>query len=298
MTKQFLFISALFLAIFVVAGLTMSVQADETLSATISGPSSANVGDSVTFSVQVTGGSGFYTYNWDFGDGEQAAGESVDHSFGNPGPKTITVLVTDTNNVQDSDSITVNIVPVIGPTDPPTLDFRANGQTSSLSVSSTTPITLTWDSSLAFSCVASGDWSGNKTVDGSEDVGSLGASNSKTFTLTCTGEGGVVAKSITITVSSTPSSGLRIVNVRVTDVTRSSAIIRWETVDLAGNPKAADSRVIYDTASHPDISGQSAPNYGYQFSTGTDTALVTSHAVTVSGLSSNTKYYFRAISEN
>lgn len=60
--------------------------------------------------------------------------------------------------------------------------------------------------------------------------------------------------------------------------------------------KAGTSRVIYDTVSHPDISGESAPNYGYQWSTELDTEHVTGHSVTITGLTPNTTYYFRPIS--
>lgn len=86
---------------------------------------------------------------------------------------------------------------------------------------------------------------------------------------------------------------LTITNIRVTDVTQNSAIIRWTT------NRVADSRVIYDTVSHANISGQSAPNYGYANSTATSdtTTKVTEHAVTVTGLSANTQYFFRVISQ-
>ncbi|MEK7505252.1 MAG: fibronectin type III domain-containing protein, partial [Patescibacteria group bacterium] len=80
-------------------------------------------------------------------------------------------------------------------------------------------------------------------------------------------------------------------NIRVTDVTQNSAIVRW-TTNLG-----ASSRVIYDTASHANLG--EAPNYGYANSTETiDTgAGVTEHAVTLTGLSPATTYYFRVISE-
>jgi len=60
--------------------------------------------------------------------------------------------------------------------------------------------------------------------------------------------------------------------------------------------KAANSRVVYDTSSHPDPTDP--PNYGYGFSTGTfDTdPKVTYRTVTVSGLSGGTPYYFRPVS--
>src|SRR5690606_26126528 len=63
---------------------------------------------------------------------------------------------------------------------------------------------------------------------------------------------------VTITVSDDNNGGggddLVISNVQVSNVTQTSATITW-TTNLS-----ADSRVIYDTVSHTDISGESAPN--------------------------------------
>ncbi|MFH1413181.1 MAG: DUF11 domain-containing protein, partial [bacterium] len=56
------------------------------------------------------------------------------------------------------------------------------------------------------------------------------------------------------------------------------------------------SRVIYDTVSHSDITGESAPNYGYAWSTEKDETKVTGHSVTITGLDPFTMYYFRPLS--
>ena len=58
----------------------------------------------------------------------------------------------------------------------------------------------------------------------------------------------------------------------------------------------ATSRVIYDTSSHETLGD--APNYGYTFSTEeTDNnPKVTSHSVTIAGLTSGTTYYYRMVS--
>jgi hypothetical protein len=74
------------------------------------------------------------------------------------------------------------------------------------------------------------------------------------------------------------------------DVTTSSITLVWTTNE------PATSRVIYDTAPHSSLG--SGPNYGYAFSTAeTDTSpKVTSHSVTITGLTPGTKYYFRTVS--
>src|SRR5205823_4877073 len=58
--------------------------------------------------------------------------------------------------------------------------------------------TLTWSSTDATTCTASGGWSGTKPTSGSEDVGPL--STTTTFTLNCTGPGGTGGNGATVTV--------------------------------------------------------------------------------------------------
>lgn len=136
--------------------------------------------------------------------------------------------------------------------------------------------------------------------DGSSAFGenfSKAYNNGGTFTarLTVTGNDTLNdSQSISVTIlSNCSATQLVISNVRVTDVTQTSAIVRWDT-NLPAN-----SRVIYDTVSHPSITGASAPNYGYANSSATldNSPKVTSHVVNLTGLSANTKYYFRVISE-
>lgn len=67
------------------------------------------------------------------------------------------------------------------------------------SISAGQSSTLTWISTNATSCTASGGWSGAKSVSGSEQVGPIAATTS--FTLTCTGSGGSGAQSVSVTVN-------------------------------------------------------------------------------------------------
>lgn len=76
--------------------------------------------------------------------------------------------------------------------------------TLTLSVSPTTvpsgaSSNLTWSSANTSSCTASGAWSGSRPTSGSAATGPLTASS--TFTLTCAGPGGSLARSTTVTVS-------------------------------------------------------------------------------------------------
>jgi hypothetical protein len=67
--------------------------------------------------------------------------------------------------------------------------------------------TITWSSTNATSCTASGDWSGTKATSGNASTGAL--TSSKTYTITCTGAGGTgTPVSATVTVSAAMSGTL------------------------------------------------------------------------------------------
>jgi hypothetical protein len=79
---------------------------------------------------------------------------------------------------------------------PPTLTFSV----SEASVDSGGYATLSWSSSHAEECSASGGWSGTRATSGSEAVGPL--QQGTTFSLACSGAGGNVLDMLTITVVS------------------------------------------------------------------------------------------------
>jgi Fibronectin type III domain len=70
---------------------------------------------------------------------------------------------------------------------------------------------LTWSSTNATACTASGGWSGTLATSGSQSTGALSAST--TYTLSCTGTGGSASQSATVT---------------VTPVTTGTAILTWD----------------------------------------------------------------------
>jgi uncharacterized repeat protein (TIGR01451 family) len=79
----------------------------------------------------------------------------------------------------------------------PTVDLKANGYDGSITVPYNSSVTLSWTSSNANYCVASGAWSGTKGTSGSEITENL-TSGPKTYTLTCYGSGGSASDSVTI----------------------------------------------------------------------------------------------------
>ena len=89
--------------------------------------------------------------------------------------------------------------PPVGTTPPSPVVPIVTLYTNANIINSNTAATLTWSSSGATSCAASGGWSGTRTLSGSESTGNLTAS--RTYTLTCTGAGGQTTQSVTVTVN-------------------------------------------------------------------------------------------------
>ncbi|MBV8147371.1 MAG: hypothetical protein JO184_20430 [Gammaproteobacteria bacterium] len=78
---------------------------------------------------------------------------------------------------------------------PPSLFLSASPS----SVSSGGTAQLTWSSTNASSCTASGGWSGNEPAGGNASTGSLASTT--TYTLSCTGPGGMASRSVTVSVN-------------------------------------------------------------------------------------------------
>ncbi len=105
---------------------------------------------------------------------------------------TFTLTCSNGSGVSVSDSVTVTVDNA--PANPPTLVFTSNASSVPMNGSAT----LTWQSTDADSCLASGAWSGQKPTSGSESSGSL--SSDATFNLDCTGPGGSIARVVNVTV--------------------------------------------------------------------------------------------------
>jgi len=88
-----------------------------------------------------------------------------------------------------NDSVSVTVA-----APPPTLSISA----SPVTVAQNGSTTLTWSTTDATNCTASGDWSGNKGAAGAETISSLMISSQ--FTLTCNGAGGSVNNTVNVTV--------------------------------------------------------------------------------------------------
>jgi hypothetical protein len=78
----------------------------------------------------------------------------------------------------------------------PSVDLKVNNSDGPITISSGDSITLTWTSSNANSCTASGGWSGSKSISGSLTLTNL--TSSKTYAITCSGPGGTDSDSVTV----------------------------------------------------------------------------------------------------
>ena len=116
--------------------------------------------------------------------------------------------------------VTVAVAP------PPTVTLAANPT----SIASGGSSTLTWNSTGATSCTASGGWTGTKTTTGSQSTGALTATT--TFTLTCSGLGGSANQSATVTVHPAPTVTLAANPTSV--ATGGSSMLTWTSANATG----------------------------------------------------------------
>jgi Calx-beta domain len=86
------------------------------------------------------------------------------------------------------------------PTPTPTVTLNASPASVTIGNSST----LTWSSTNATSCTATGAWAGAKTTSGSLATGGL--TTPTTYSITCNGSGGAASASVTITINNTSTS--------------------------------------------------------------------------------------------
>ena len=107
----------------------------------------------------------------------------------------------------------------------PTLSFSGNPAI----VPNGTSATLTWASTNADGCVASGSWSGNKATTGSQSTGPLAAAS--LFSLVCTGAGGSVSRSATVTTTVSTAPTVTLSALPASIVSGANAALNWWSTD-------------------------------------------------------------------
>jgi len=81
----------------------------------------------------------------------------------------------------------------------PSVDIKANGSDSSITIPENDSATISWNSENADYCYASGAWSGTKSTSGTYSTGNL--TNAETYTITCSKDGESSSDSVTVYVS-------------------------------------------------------------------------------------------------
>jgi len=167
-------------------------QTNQSLSVSCSAsPNPAQTDQTVTFSSNISGGSGNYSYYW---SGATYGNSSYSQkSFSSYGNYTAYLTVHDSQNRSASTSCSVNVSGQY--TNTPTLNLWADKYTIAQGESTY----LRWTSTNANYCTASNGWSGSKSTSGYESVS---PSPNTTYGLTCYGSGGQITRSVTIYVTS------------------------------------------------------------------------------------------------
>ena len=114
-------------------------------------PSSPQVGQQVTLTGSVSGGTGPYTFSWAFGDGSTGSGQSTTHTYSSPGIFTLTLTVKDSSSSQQTatsqQSATVTSPPPLTARFSFTPSTPQTGQQITFTVSAsggTTPYSYSW----------------------------------------------------------------------------------------------------------------------------------------------------------
>jgi hypothetical protein len=109
----------------------------------------------------------------------------------------------------------------------PTVSLSASPTTVSTGGSST----LSWSSTSASSCTASGGWSGSEPTGGSASSGALSATT--TYTLTCSGPGGSASQSVTVNVSAPVNPTVSLSATPTTVSSGGSAMLSWSSTNAS-----------------------------------------------------------------
>lgn len=97
-------------------------------------------------------------------------------------------------------------------------------------IPSGTSTTITWSSTNALSCAASGSWVGTKAISGMQSTGNL--TTSQTYTLTCTGVNGTTSATTSVGVSVPPTAPTMTLGVSPTVVVSgSTSTISWSSTN-------------------------------------------------------------------
>lgn len=126
------------------------------------------------------------------------------------------------------DSNTHSILATAVASPAPTLTLTASPTTVPLNGSTT----LTWTSTNTTTCTASGDWTGTKAVNGTQVE--AGISSNDTYTLTCSGTGGSIVKTVNVSVNVPPAPLLSLTASPTSVPNNGSTTLTWSSTNTTG----------------------------------------------------------------
>ncbi len=136
--------------------------------------------------------------------------------------------------MSEATEVSDTVIVYVGDVVVPTLTFSA----SSSAVNMNSSTTLSWSSTNATECTASGDWSGSKAASGSEVINSI--VNDNTFNLSCSGPGGVVNDSVSVTVVADTTPTLSLTASPLSVAYNGDTILTWSSTNASSCSAAGD----------------------------------------------------------
>ncbi|WP_144923391.1 PKD domain-containing protein [Halorubrum salsamenti] len=143
--------------------------------ASISGPSSAQVGEQVSFDASGSSDAdGFIeSYEWDFDDGTTASAAKADHTYDSPGDYDVTLTVTDDDGANDTATQTVSVSEAPDPATFQVSNLNApDNATQGDNISVSAEITNDGDEEATQTVAFRLDADGNGTLEGDETLAS------------------------------------------------------------------------------------------------------------------------------
>ena len=181
-----------------------------------------------------------------------------------------------------------------GPTTPPAPTVSLSSSVSSVEVN--VEFNLTWSSTNATSCTASGDWSDAIETSGTKAITETSA-GTKTYTITCSGAGGSATDSVSVTVTNPPPEPTATISSSALTVeVDDSFTLTWSSTDASSCSASGDWSDAIETSGTKAITETDATTKTYTITcTGAGGSATASVSVTVNAKPSSTSFSGYAI---
>lgn len=158
-------------------------------------PSSVTAGGSATLTWAATNATSC-TASGAWSGTKSTSGSQASGALNTTGTQTFSMTCIGTGG-SVTQSAAVSVTATTPTTPAPTVTLTASPS----SITTGGSATLTWSSTNATACTASGAWSGNRATSGTGSTGTLNTTGIQSYTLTCTGAGGSGSATAVVTVT-------------------------------------------------------------------------------------------------